>query len=122
MHVGLGFDVALDGADAMRTVTDNSFGDKAPAQRAAEQERGVLALVERAGREIPERRLAGARLVDTDLVVAGARWIAQHDRKGVIGTPRHQLTLFNRPRAQRFGVVVGGFHFKWSSLIVHLLA
>src|SRR4051812_25416737 len=59
---------ALEGSQTLRPVAQDGWRHARPAERTRHRVRGDLAAAERSVGEIPERRLAGARLVDTEEV------------------------------------------------------
>ena len=82
--------VCLHRPDAVRPFPDKGDGDIRPAQRPAQQVRGVLPLVQGAEREVVKGPLAVPGLVDRPDVPARAR--VQVHKKRVVRAPGNALT------------------------------
>src|SRR5581483_3882115 len=80
--------IELDGTDPVRPDANDGGRDEIPAKRLRDQIRGVLPTEERAGWEVPERLLAGARLVNPEALLVSA--VERHD-VDTVRAPGQQL-------------------------------
>ncbi|CAN5776236.1 hypothetical protein BH24CHL3_BH24CHL3_06070 [soil metagenome] len=84
----LRFDVELETSHAVGTIPDHRWGNEVPFQPPAQAVCGVLALVKRAGREIPQWALSGLWFVDAEVVSAAV--VFERDGECVVRSPGYE--------------------------------
>ena len=99
--VGIVVDEALHRADAERTVAQHRVRHDVPAERVGQLVRRDLALAERALREVPERALAAARLVDRRHLHAVDRRLDEERRVRRLAHAADELELGRRRARSR---------------------
>ena len=113
MRLVVGVDEQLHRSNAMRPVAQDGGRHKLPAKRFAQQIGRNLALAEGATREIPERALAAARLIDRQALRA---IIANGRQQCVVAAPwQHPLDLKLALHQKREHI--GDAKFGWLSVV-----
>src|SRR5215510_11993992 len=84
-------DVELYRANSVRTIANHGWRHELPTQRLAEEKGGTLAFVERAIREVPQRRLTTPGLIDSEHGCLLAH--IQQRQKGIVRAPGNETTL-----------------------------
>src|SRR5918911_4616994 len=84
-------DKQLHRADAVGTIANHRGGNELPTQRLTEEKGGTLAFIERAVREIPQRRLTTPGFIDPEHGCLLAD--IQQRQEGVVRAPGDETTL-----------------------------
>src|SRR5262245_41113665 len=84
-------DIELYRANTVRTIANYRGGNKLPTQRLAEEKGGMLAFVERAIREVPQRCLTPSGFINPKHGYLLA--YIQQRQKGVVRAPGNETTL-----------------------------